>query len=245
MIRVILSGAAGRMGRILARKIEESDAYALAGCVDPYGEAMAASLEDCTADADVVIDFSSHDGTEALLDTAVSRNLPVVLCTTGHTEEERAKIRAASEKIPVFYSSNMSLGVAILNRLVQQVAAQFSGDAEIVEIHHNRKKDAPSGTALSLAKSIQAARPNAEIVTGRSGMQPRGAGEIGIQSVRMGNIVGIHEVMFGTDTETITLKHEAHDRAVFADGALYAAEFLVGQPAGLYDMNDYLDAAGI
>ena len=240
MIRVIVFGAAGHMGRILREKLSASEAFEIAGLVDPFGEECAENLSACTADADVVIDFSNHLGTEALLLEAVKRNLPVILCTTGHTEAERQRIFDAAEQIPVFFSANMSLGVAILTKLVREAAAKFPGDAEIVEIHHRRKLDAPSGTALSLARAIQEERPGYEIVCGRSGQSKRQPTDISVQAVRMGNIAGIHEVFFGTDTETITLKHEAHDRGVFADGALAAAQFIVGKPAGLYNMEDLL-----
>ncbi len=241
MIRVIVSGAAGRMGKSVTAKVNDAPDMQLVGKVDPMGnETMVQRLSDCKAEADVVIDFSYHEGTATLLDTAVERGLPVILCTTGHTAEELQKIREAAEKIPVFFSANMSLGVALLTRLVRLAARLFPGDAEIVETHHNRKIDAPSGTAKALAETIRRERPGSEIVCGRSGLMKRNANEIGVQSVRMGNITGIHEVFFGTDTETITLKHEAHDRGVFADGAIEAARFIVGKPAGLYDMEDYL-----
>ena len=245
MIRVIASGAAGRMGRILLEKVNAAEDMTLAGKVDPMGnETMVPSLADCDEEADVVIDFSNHEGTRALIETAAERSLPVILCTTGHTEEELQCIHAAAEKIPVFFSANMSLGVAVLTRLVKLAAQSFPGDAEIVETHHNRKLDAPSGTAKSLAPAIQKVRPGSEIVCGRSGLSKRAANEIGVQSVRLGNITGIHEVFFGTDTETLTLKHEAHDRAVFADGAIAAARFIIGKQAGLYDMEDLLNEAG-
>ena len=240
MIRVIISGAAGHMGRIVAEKAAADPELEIAGSVDPYGEGMAKDLAECPADADAVIDFSNHLGTEALLTEAQRRGLPVVMCTTGHTEEERQRIFEAAEKIPVFFSANMSLGVAILMRLVKQAASQFPSDAEIVETHHRRKLDAPSGTAMSLARTIQEARPGSEIVCGRSGMAKRQPSDIGVQAVRMGNIAGIHEVFFGTDTETLTLKHEAHDRGVFADGAIAAAKFIVGKDPGLYNMEDLL-----
>ncbi len=240
MIRVIVSGAAGHMGRIVAEKAARDPDLDVVGSVDPYGEGMAEDLASCTNEADVVIDFSNHLGTEALLSEAERRALPVVLCTTGHTEEERQRIFDAAKKIPVFFSANMSLGVAILTRLVRQAAAQFPSDAEIVETHHRRKLDAPSGTAMALAWTIQEARPGSEIVCGRSGMAKRQPTDIGVQAVRMGNIAGIHEVFFGSDTETLTLKHEAHDRGVFADGAIAAAKFLAGKEAGLYNMEDLL-----
>ena len=240
-VRIIVNGAAGAMGKILCEKITAAQDLELAAAIDIRGpESTFTSLSDYPGTADVLIDFSNHAGTQALLQEAVRRNLPAIICTTGHNEEERQTIINASESIPVFFSANMSVGAALLTKLVREAAAKFSGDAEIVETHHRRKLDAPSGTALSLAKAIQEARPGAKIVCGRAGQHKREASEIGIQSVRMGNIVGIHEVFFGTDTETITLKHEAHDRGVFADGALDAARFLVGKPAGLYNMDDLL-----
>ncbi len=241
-LRIIVNGAAGAMGQILLRKIASSGDLTLAAAVDVAGlPGMYKDLYEVTEDADVLIDFSYHAATPHLLKTAVERGLPSIICTTGHTEEERQAILDASSSIPVFFSANMSLGVALLNKLVREAAAKFAGDAEIVETHHKRKLDAPSGTALALAKTIQGARPGSEIVCGRSGQKKRDAREIGIQSVRMGNIAGIHEVFFGTDTETLTLKHEAHDRGVFADGALEAARFLFGKPAGLYGMDDLLE----
>ena len=175
------------------------------------------------------------------MDYCVGRNLPLVAATTGYTEEEFQAIRAGAEKVPVFQSYNMSIGVALLARLVGQAAAIFGGcDVEIVEAHHNRKADAPSGTALLLADAVKAQRPDAEYVFGRHGQHKRQPNEIGIHSLRMGNVVGEHEVIFSTDSQTITLKHQAHDRALFAEGALTAAAFLVGKPAGLYHMDDLL-----
>ena len=241
MIRVIVSGALGAMGQLVADRVNRAEDMEIAACIDIRGgEGILTSLSDFTGEADVLIDFSNHAGTEALLSEAVNRGLPSIICTTGHTEEERQCILKAPEKIPLFFSANMSVGIALLTKLVREAAAKFSGDAEIVETHHRRKLDAPSGTALSLARAIQEARPGAEIVCGRSGHQKREPNDIGVQAVRMGNIAGIHEVFFGTDTETITLKHEAHDRGVFADGAVDAARFLTGKPAGLYDMDDLL-----
>ena len=241
MIRVIVNGACGAMGKILTGKVQDAEDLELLACVDPAGgEGVIGTLSEVKENADVLIDFSNHAGTAALLAEAVSRNLPCVICTTGHTDEERKLITEASETIPVFFSSNMSVGVALLTKLVREAAAKFPGDAEIVETHHIRKLDAPSGTALSLAKAIQEERPGSEIRTGRSGHEKRKPTDIGVQSVRMGNIAGIHEVYFGTDTETITLKHEAHDRGVFADGAIEAARFLIGKAPGMYNMDDLL-----
>ena len=242
MMRVIVVGSEGHMGRILTEMIRNAPDCDLAGRVDCCGSGGAcASLADCGTQADVLIDFSSHLGTGPLLEEAVRRHLPAVICTTGHEEEELALIQRSSESIPVFFSANMSVGVALLRRLAAQVAARFDGDVEIVETHHRRKADAPSGTALALAREIQQARPGSVLCAGRSGHSPRTAGEIGISSVRRGDVAGIHEVFFSTDEETIVLTHEAHSRAVFARGALSAARFLLKKGPGLYGMDDLLD----
>lgn len=240
-IKVIVSGAAGHMGRIVCDNVNNDPELELAGCVDPFGEGMASRVGDINAQADVVIDFSNHEGTGQLLDDCIEMSLPVVLCTTGHTEDELKSIDAAAEKIAIFRSANMSVGVALVAKIVEEVAAKFAGsEIEIVEAHHNRKLDAPSGTAIMLADAAKNARPGSEYVMGRSGQSKRTENEIGINSIRMGNIVGMHEVMFGTNTQTITIKHEAHDRALFADGACDAAKFLTGKAPGMYNMNDLL-----
>ena len=192
---------------------------------------------------DCIIDFSHHVGTPALLSYATDRGIPVVLATTGHTEEEKALIEEAAKKIPLFHSANMSLGVALLVELAKITARTFpEADIEIIEKHHNRKLDAPSGTALLLANAIREVREKARLVFGRSGQAKREADEIGVHAIRMGNIVGEHEVIVGTDTQTITLKHEAHSRALFAEGALAAAEYLIGKPVGMYDMKKMIES---
>ena len=169
----------------------------------------------------------------------MAHGLPVVLATTGQTAEEREYIGTASKKIPVFFAANYSLGIALLIELAKK-AAQIMPDAEIeiVEKHHDRKLDAPSGTALAIADAIKSVKPEAFTVCGRSGQGKRSKDEIGIHAIRMGNIVGEHEVILGTASQTLTLKHEAHSRALFAEGALAAAEFLAGKAPGLYDMTD-------
>ena len=164
-----------------------------------------------------------------------------MLATTGQTEEEKAMITKAAESIPVFFAANFSMGVALLIDLAKK-AAQTMPDAEIeiVEAHHDRKLDAPSGTALAIANAIKEVRPEATFNMGRSGYAKREPNEIGISAIRMGNIVGIHEVMIGTQNQTITLKHEAHSRALFAEGALQAAAFIADKPAGLYNMESLI-----
>lgn len=194
-------------------------------------------------EVDCIIDFSHHAGTRALLEFACKKQIPVVLATTGHTEDEKALIDDAAKRIPLFHSANMSLGIALLVELAKMTAKTFpDADIEIIEKHHNRKLDAPSGTALLLANAIKAVREKATFVFGRSGQAKREKEEIGIHAIRMGNVVGEHEVIVGTDTQTITLKHEAHSRSLFAEGALAAAEYLIGKPAGLYDMKTMIEA---
>ena len=240
-MNIIVNGAAGRMGQQVCRLVE-AEGHTLAAAVDRSGgEGFVTSLADYTGPADVVIDFSNHASAKELVDYCVSRKLPLVAATTGYTPEEFAALEEGAKQIPIFQSYNMSVGVALLARLVKQAAAIFAGcDVEIVEAHHNRKADAPSGTALMLADAVKSQRPDAEYVYGRSGQHKRQPNEIGIHSLRMGNVVGEHEVIFATDNQTITLKHQAHDRALFAEGALTAAAFLVGQSAGFYHMDDLL-----
>lgn len=241
-MKVIINGIDGAMGKILKGIIENTEDMEVIAGVTPTGfEGAYLTMAEYTGPADMVIDFSHHDGTVPLMDYCVERKLPVVVCTTGQTEEELAYIAKAAETIPVFKSANMSVGVALVAKVVKEVAAKFGQcDIEIVEIHHNRKVDAPSGTAIMLADAVREGRPGLHYNMGRSGIAKREPDEIGINSVRMGNIVGTHEVMFGTNSQTITVTHQAHDRALFADGAVTAARFLIGQPAGLYNMDDLL-----
>lgn len=243
-MRVIISGIGGHMGTITASMCAEGIRGAsLAAGVDPAGcESFPVPcferFEDADTGADVVIDFSHHSATEALLSFCTARGLPAVIATTGQTDEEKRMIRDASEKIPVFFASNFSMGIALLSSLVKQaVKVMDDADVEIVETHHIRKADAPSGTALSLAEAVREVRPESVIKTGRSGFGVREHNDIGIQSIRMGNVPGIHEVIIGTASQSIILRHEVYDRSLFAEGALAAAEFLLGKPAGLYDMN--------
>lgn len=237
-MRIIINGACGRMGREVIRLAGEAGTT-VAGMVDVSGEmpGVARSFGKCGA-ADVIIDFSHHTAVKSVLDAAVERGCAAVICTTGHTPEELEMIAGAAAHVPVFHSGNMSVGVALLCKMARETARLFpEADIEIVEVHHKHKKDAPSGTAKMLFSAIKEARPDVEMVCGRSGIQPRTENEVGISSLRMGEIVGIHEVHVSTGTQTITLKHEAHSRTLFAEGALCAAEFLVGQNPGLYDMN--------
>ena len=244
MIKVLINGACGRMGKEVEKIVEASETMTVAAKVDKMAAESGCytDINDFNGTADVIIDFSNHLGTKELLDYAVKHNIPTVVATTGHTDEELALIEDAGKKIAVFHSANMSLGVALLCELAVKAAATMpDADIEIVETHHNRKLDAPSGTALMIANAIKSVRKKAQFVFGREGMAKREKNEIGVHAVRRGNIVGIHEVLVSTDSQTITLKHEAHSRALFAEGAVSAAEFILGKPAGLYNMNSIVE----
>ena len=246
-MKILLSGLCGHMGAEVINLINKSggeftlvsgvDAFAGEDTPVPCAKSFAAANPDC----DCIIDFSHHSLTGELLKFAVRNRLPLVLATTAQTDGEKELIKAAAKEIPLFFAANYSLGVALLIDLAKKAAAVM-GDAEIeiVEAHHNRKLDAPSGTALAIAEGIKEVRPDAYINCGRAGQGKRDKNEIGISSLRMGNVVGIHEVIIATDSQTITLKHEAHSRALFAEGALAAAKFLADKPAGLYDMKSIL-----
>ncbi len=240
-MKLIINGVGGRMGNALTAMIQNSPDITLWGAVDAFvqGENIVASLDKCAPGADCIIDFSNHTATRELMDYAVTTGTPVVVCTTGHTEQELSLITAGAKHIPVFHSGNMSVGIALLTKLAKQTARMFpEADIEIVESHHNQKLDVPSGTALMLAKAVQEARPDSRFLIGRHENGKRKKQEIGIHSLRMGNTVGIHEVIVNTGNQIIRLKHEAQDRALFAEGALTAAAWLTQQPAGLYDMKD-------
>jgi len=246
-MRILLSGIKGFMGNEVVKLCEKGvrGAELSAGVdINSHGAEKVPCFKDfgsVKADADVIIDFSHFSLTESLLDFALKNELPLVLATTGQSEEQKALIKSASEKIPIFFAANYSLGIALLIELAKKTAETFpEADIEIVETHHNRKIDAPSGTALAIFDAIKSVRENAVKNLGRAGTGKRTPEEIGVHAVRMGNIAGIHEVIVGTQNQTITLKHEAHSRALFAEGALAAAQFLMGKAPGLYTMNDLI-----
>ena len=238
-MRAILCGANGAMGKLIAQSLGGE----VVGRVSIDGEnGVARTFDELgPVPADVVIDFSHHTAAADVLRYAKTNGCAAIIGTTGHTPEERQLIFDAAKEIPVFYSGNMSLGIAVLCRLAKQAAACFpDADIEIVEVHHNRKVDAPSGTAHMLFNAIKEVRPDAVEHCGRSGEGKRTKEEIGISSLRMGNVVGIHEVHICTETQTLTLRHEAATRAMLADGAADAARFMVGKGKGLYTMEDLL-----
>ena len=241
-MRAVLCGANGAMGKLIDGILGEE----IIGRVSIDGENNVPKTFDELGllEADVVIDFSHHTAIADVLDYAKKVGCAVVVGTTGHTDAEKALIFEAAKLIPVFYAGNVSLGIAVLCRLVKQAAAYFpDADIEIVEIHHTRKVDAPSGTAHMLFNAIREVRPRAWENCGRQGEGKRDPDEIGIHALRMGNVVGIHEVHINTGNQTLTLKHESGSRAMLADGAVAAARFMMGRGKGLYDMESLLNAA--
>ena len=238
-MRAVICGANGAMGKLICGILGEE----VVGKVSIDGEnGVPRTFDDLgPLRADVVIDFSHHTAAPEVIRYAKAIGAAAVIGTTGHTPEEKALIQAAAKDIPVFYSGNMSLGIAVLCRLAREAAGYFpDADIEIVEVHHNRKVDAPSGTAHMLFEAIRQVRPNAVEHCGRSGEGKRTKDEIGVSSLRLGSVVGIHEVIIHTGTQCLTLKHEAVTRAMLADGAVDAARFMVGKPRGMYNMESLL-----
>ena len=240
-MRAIVCGANGAMGKLICAALGDE----VIGKVSIDGENGVPKTFDELGElaADVVIDFSHHTAVASVLDYAKKIGSAAVIGTTGHTAEEKAAIFSASEEIPVFFAGNVSLGIAVLCRLVKEAVRFFpEADIEIVEIHHTRKVDAPSGTAHMLFNAVKAVRPNAWENCGRSGEGKRTRDEVGVHALRMGNVVGIHEVHINTGTQTLVLKHESGSRAMLADGAVSAAKFMAGKEKGLYDMESILNA---
>ena len=238
-MKAIVCGANGAMGQLILASLG-GDAYKVS--LDGLNGVPKTFEELGAVAADVIIDFSHHSAITEVLSYAKANHMAVVVGTTGHTEDEKALIFEAANHIPVFYSGNMSLGIAVLCNLAKQAAAAFpDADIEILEIHHNRKVDAPSGTAKMLFEAVKEVRPNATANCGRSGEGKRTKDEIGISALRMGSVVGIHEVYIHTGSQCLTLKHEAVTRAMLADGAVDAARFMEGKPTGFYNMESILN----
>lgn len=247
MIKVIVNGCNGRMGKVVSSIVEGEPEIEIVAGVDLWDEGknpypVYEHLQDCREEADVVIDFSSVKGLTERLAACRERHLPIVLCTTGFSAEQLEEIEEASKEIAVLRSANMSLGINTLSKLAAaaaEILAEAGFDMEIVERHHNQKLDAPSGTALLLADRInQAMGGEYHYVYDRSTRrQVRDGKEIGISAVRGGSIVGEHEVIFAGRDEVIELKHTAYSRGIFGTGAVQAAKFLAGKEAGMYDMN--------
>ena len=248
MIRIIMHGCNGKMGQVISKMAEADESVRIVAGIDTYRELLNPypvfeSLKSCDVDADVVIDFSNASAVDELLAGCAEKKLALVLCTTGLSDEQLDKVEKVSEKVAVLKSANMSLGINLLLKLLKDasgVLAPAGFDIEIVEKHHNQKVDAPSGTALALADSVNEALGGeyAYKYDRSRERQKRDKKEIGIASVRGGTIVGEHEVIYAGSDEVIEFKHTAYSKAVFGKGALEAAKFLAGKPAGRYDMSD-------
>lgn len=251
MTEIIMVGCNGRMGQVISNLVAQDENAKIVAGVDVFDDGRNSypvfkNLEECTVAADAVIDFSSPKGLEELLRVSKERNLPLVLCTTGYSDEEIKKIEEASKEVAILRSANMSLGVNTLLKLVSvaaNVLAKADFDIEIVEKHHNQKVDAPSGTALALADAInEALNKEYHYMYDRSKVrEKRDKKEIGISAVRGGNIVGEHEVIFAGTDEVIEFKHTAYSKAIFGKGAITAAKYLAGKGPGLYSMSDVIE----
>ncbi len=249
MLKIILNGCCGRMGRSIAQQLAGDEERKIVAGVDLCGVRydefpVYRSIFDVQEKADVIIDFSHHSGTGALIEYALANSLPVVLSTTGHTQEETELVKRASEKIAIFRSANMSLGINVLLALCKNAACILKDafDIEIVEMHHNQKLDAPSGTALLLADGINLVlEEKADYVYDRHlKREKRTKNEIGIHALRGGSVVGEHSVIFAGDNETLTLSHSAGSREVFAGGAIKAAAYVVNKSPSIYSMDDMI-----
>lgn len=248
MIKILMSGCNGKMGQMITGLVKEDDGVEIVAGVDTYTGIqntypVFTSMAECDADVDVVIDFSNAAALEGLLEFCVGKQVPAVICSTGYSEEQLAKIQEASARVAILKSANMSMGINLLLKLLKDAArvlAPAGYDIELVEKHHNQKLDAPSGTALALADSVNEALGNEyHYVYDRSTVrQKRDAKEIGISALRGGTIVGEHEVIFAGTDEVIEFKHTAYSRSVFGKGAVEAAKFLAGKESGMYDMSD-------
>lgn len=250
MTKMIMHGCNGRMGHVICDLVKEDNDIEVVAGVDAFGESSYSfpvfkSLSECNVDADVIVDFSNASAVEGLLDFCVAKNIPVVLCSTGLSPQQLEKVKEASAKVAILKSANMSVGVNALLKVLKEVSPMFAAagfDIEIVEKHHNQKLDAPSGTAIALADSINESLDNEyDYVYDRSTRrEKRPVKEIGISAVRGGTIVGDHDVIFAGLDEVVTLSHRAYSRAIFGKGAITAAKFLAGKGPGMYDMSDAL-----
>ena len=248
MVKILMHGCNGKMGRMITEIVKGEENAAIAAGVDMYTEVpneypVFDQIGKCDVDVDVVLDFSTAKAIDSLLEYCVEKKLPVVLCTTGLTEEQLKKVEEASKEIAILKSANMSLGINLLLKLLKDAAkvlAPAGYDIEITERHHNQKLDAPSGTAIALADSVNDALDGEyHYVYDRSqARQKREKKEIGISAVRGGTIVGDHDVIFAGTDEVIEFSHRAYSRSVFAKGAVEAGKFLAGKAAGMYDMGD-------
>ena len=251
MVKIMMHGCNGVMGQVISKIVEETEGAVMACGVDRVDDGhndypVFTDINACDVEVDAIIDFSAAPAVDGLLDFAVERQIPVVLCTTGLSDEQLERVHEASKKTAVLRSANMSLGVNTLFKVLKSMTkllADAGFDIDIVEKHHRRKLDAPSGTAIALAEAVNEPLNNEyEFVYDRSQRrQQRDDKEIGISAVRGGTIVGEHEVIFAGEDEVIEFKHTAYSKAIFGKGAIEAAKFLAGKPAGKYDMADVIE----
>lgn len=250
MLKIILNGCCGKMGKQVLETIENHPDLSIAAGIDivnTAGEDFAFfnKLSECNIPANVILDFSRPTALNELILYSKANNLPIVFCTTGYSTEQLSQIEQLSAQVPVFRSANMSLGINIIKNVLEKITPILykSFDIEIIEKHHNQKADAPSGTALLLAEAIKASiTEKTEFIYGRYGLGKRKKDEIGIHAIRGGSIVGEHNIIFAGTGETIELSHSAVSREVFASGALMACEFISVQKPGLYNMDDIINA---
>ena len=247
MLKIIIKGYSGSMGKVLTKCAnEDSELEIVCGSSKDDLDVPFKTyhkMSEVEELADVIIDFSHHSTIDATLSYAIKTKTPIVIATTGFNEEELEKIKKASNIIPIFHSSNMSLGVNVLVKLVKEAAKSLNGfDIEIIEKHHNKKLDAPSGTAVMIANGVKEVLPDSEYIYGRHGRSDkRSSNEIGIHAIRGGTIVGEHTTIFAGHDEVVEIKHSAQSKDIFAKGAIAAAKFLVKQEAGYYNMNNMLN----
>ena len=247
MLKVIINGYSGSMGKVLTKCVNEDEDTQLVCGVSkdeldvPFKTYL--KMSDVEESADVIIDFSHHSTIDDVLAYATKTKTPLVIATTGFNEDELGKIKKASTIIPIFHSSNMSLGVNVLVKLVKEAAKTLNGfDIEIIEKHHNKKLDSPSGTAVMIANGVKEVLPETECIYGRYGRsEKRKSNEVGIHAIRGGTIVGEHTTIFAGHDEVVEIKHTAQSKDIFAKGSITAAKFLVNQVPGYYNMNNILD----
>lgn len=246
MVKILLVGCSGKMGRMISSTVEKFKDLSIVAGVDKFKEESLKypiydNIDECNEEIDVILDFSRPDTLKQISQFATNKNKPVVFCTTGYNEEQKAYIQALSSSIPVFFSANMSIGINIINNILKNISNMLYNDfdIEIIEKHHNQKVDAPSGTALLLANTIKdSIEDETKFIFGREGIAKRDEQEIGIHAIRGGSIVGDHEIIFAGQGEVIEIKHSAISREVFAVGALRACAFVYNKEKGMYSMDD-------
>ncbi|WP_032121555.1 4-hydroxy-tetrahydrodipicolinate reductase [Clostridium amazonitimonense] len=249
MVKILLNGCNGKMGRVVTEAINNFRNISIVAGVDKNKESYSSypvfeNIDQCNVSVDVILDFSRKESLSSLLQYAKSKNTPIVLCTTGYTEEDIDLINECSKHIPIFRSANMSIGVNVVNNILRNISSSLykNFDIEVIEKHHNQKVDAPSGTALLLAHTIQETiKEPTDIIYGREGNKKREHKEIGVHAIRGGSIVGDHDIIFAGSGEVIEISHKAISREVFAVGAINACEFILNKPHGIYNMDHMLN----